>query len=90
MFKDTQIEILDGSLKHIVNIDADVQPFDKTMQFEDNIEIEITQRAFCGIIPQIDDKSYLIINGKLYKIMKIKPYSDYLEFWLYECEREIV
>ena len=87
MFKDTQIEILDASFQHIAETDADIQPFDKTMTFEDGIEIDITKRAFCETFPQIDDQSYLKIGSKFYKIMKIKPYSDYLELWLYECER---
>ena len=87
MFKDTQIEILDGSLKHIAETDADIQPFYKTITFEDGIEIDITKRVFCETLPQIDDQSYLKVGSKFYKIMKIKPYSDYLELWLYECER---
>lgn len=87
MFKDTQIQILNGFFQQIAETDADIQPFEKTMTFEDGIDIEITKRAFCEALPQIDDQSYLKNSSKLYKVMKIKPYSDYLELWLYECER---
>jgi len=87
MFYDTQIEILDGSFQKVCETDADIQPFEKAMSFEDNIEIEITKRAFCNVISQIDDNFYLRINGRLCKVMNIKKYSDYLELWLYECER---
>lgn len=90
MFYDTQIEIYDSpQTESIKTICADVQPFEKSMLFEDDIEIEITKRAFCDIKPEINDGSYLRFNNMLYKIMKIKIWSDYLELWLYECERDI-
>ena len=68
--------------------EGDIQPYEKIMSFEDGIEVEITQRVFCDIILAIDDNSYLRINGRLCKVMNIKKYSDYLELWLYECERD--
>jgi hypothetical protein len=88
MFYDTKIEILDGSFQKASETDADIQPFEKTMTFDDSIEIEITKRAFCDMVYPIDYNCYLEITGKLYKIMNIKAYSDYLELWLYECERD--
>ena len=88
MFYNTHIEILDGSFQKICEADADIQPFEKTMTFEDGIDIEIRERAFCDMVSQIDDNSYLRINDMLYKVMNIKAYSDYMELWLYECERE--
>ena len=87
MFRNIKAEILNSAFQKTAEINTDIQPFEKPMQFEDNVEIEITKRAFCEIVSQIDNQSYLRIGGKLYKIMKIKPYSDYLELWLYECER---
>jgi hypothetical protein len=88
MFRDTHIEILDGLFQMIDETEGDIQPYEKTISFEDGIEIEITQRVFCDVILAIDDNSYLRINGRLCKVMNIKKYSDYLELWLYECERD--
>ncbi|OLN26454.1 hypothetical protein [Desulfosporosinus metallidurans] len=89
MFNDTKVQLLNATFQETGLIDADVQPYEKSLLFEDGIEIEITKRAFCDIVPEIDDQSYMRLNNKLYKIMKVKPRSDYLESWLYECEREV-
>jgi hypothetical protein len=89
MFNDTKAIILDSDFQEAGFIYADVQPYEKTMLFEDGIEIEITRRAFCDIKPEINPEGYMRIEDNLYKIMKIKTWSDYLECWLYECERDV-
>lgn len=87
MFYDTEIKVLTEQLQEFKTIYADVQPYDRSISFEDGIEIDITQRAFCDVDPEIGKDSYMSIKAKLYKVMKIKTWSDYMELWLYECNR---
>jgi len=89
MFNDTKVQLLNATFQETGLIFADVQSYEKSMLFEDGIEIEITKRAFCDSCPEIDDKSYMKFSNKLYKIMKVKTRSDYMESWLYECERVV-
>lgn len=89
MFNDTKVQLLNASFQETGVIYADVQPYEKSLLFEEGIEILVTQRVFCDIVPAIDDQSYMKINNKLFKVMNIKERSDYLECWLYECERDI-
>jgi len=89
MFYDTKAEIINSDFQNTGFIYADIQPYEKLILFEDEIEIAINKRAFCDIKPEINDYSYLRFDNELYKIMKIKIWSDYLELWLYECERDI-
>lgn len=89
MFYEDKVEILDAYFNKSAEFYADVQPYDKSILFEDNHEIQITKRAFCEINPQVNPDSYIRYNSKLYKIMKIKTWSNYIECWLYECERDV-
>jgi hypothetical protein len=89
MFNDTKVQIFDTNFQETRLIYADVQPYEKSIIFEDGIEIAITQRAFCEIAPEIAECSYMRLNNRIFKIMKIKRWSDYLECWLYECERDV-
>ena len=62
MFYDTKIEIYDSpQTESIKIIYADVQPDEKTMLLEDDIEINITKRVFCDIEPEINDGSYYVV-----------------------------
>ncbi|MFL0194822.1 hypothetical protein ACJDU8_04430 [Clostridium sp. WILCCON 0269] len=88
MFNDTKVDILSGGFDKITEAYIDIQPYDKSIMFEDGIEINVTKRGFCDIIPLVNMESYIKFQDKLYKVMKIKTWSDYMELWLYECERD--
>lgn len=87
MFYDTEIKILTEKLQEVKTIYADIQPYDKSITFEDSVEIEITKRVFCDIEQDIGKHSYISIKETLFKVMRIKTWSDYMELWLYECNR---
>jgi len=87
MFYDTEMKILTEQLQEVKTVYGDIQPYDRNISFEEGIEIEITKRAFCDIEPLIGKDSYISIKENLFKVMKIKTWSDYTELWLYECNR---
>jgi hypothetical protein len=89
MFYDTKADILDGSFTKVGEAFFDIQPFEKSVVFEDRIEIDISQRAFCDASSIITQRGYLRVNGTLYKIMNIKDWDDYYELWLYRLERSL-
>ncbi len=84
MFDEKEMNVLDKDLTQLKTIKGDIQPYEKVMKFEDDIEIEISHRLFCDIEPLITDEGYLLIEGSLYKIMDIKKWSDYFEILLYK------
>lgn len=86
MFYNTECSVLDKDKTKLIEVWLDIQPYEKTLQYEDDIEVEITARAFCDKIPEITEDGYLQIGDKIYKIMNIKGWSDYLECFLYQCE----
>lgn len=86
MFYNTECSVLDKDKTKLIEVWLDIQPYEKTLQYEDDIEVEITSRAFCDKIPEITEDGYLQIGDKTYKIMNIKGWSDYLECFLYQCE----
>ena len=61
MFKDTLIKVYatPDSVSYIKSIDADVQPFSKSITFEDGFQIDITSRLFCDIDDSITEESYI-------------------------------
>lgn len=88
---DTIVRILGNSPKNISlkDIYGDLQEYEKTIKIE-NYEIEITKRLFVDYVESlIDEESYLKVKGKIYKIMKVKEYSDYMEIWLYELKGQV-
>lgn len=87
MFHDTNVRVLDGDFKFLCVIACDMQPYDKAMQMGDDIQIQITKHAFCDVYPAINPAGYFYDGKVLFKIIKIVPWSDYLEIWLYESER---
>lgn len=86
MFYDTVAFILNENKNNIGKIQVDFQPYDKTMQFEENIQIDITARAFCNKEKCITEERYLLIDNYYYKIMYLKKWSSYWECWLYQCQ----
>ena len=91
MFKDTLIKIYEApdSNSYIKSIDADVQPFSKSIAFEDGYQIDITSRLFCDIDDSITEESYVEFDNEKYKVMEIKKWDDYLEVYLFKLKRQV-
>lgn len=91
VFKDTKIEILQSPLDApIKTIDADVQPYNKNITFEDGYQIDITKRLFCDIDESIPEDSYVEFDNDKYKVMEIKKWDNYLEVSLYKLKRQVL
>ena len=92
MFKDTPIRIYSTPdlTSYIKSIDADVQPFSKSIAFEDGYQIDITSRLFCDIDDSINKESYVEIGDEMYKVMEIKKWDDYMEAYLYKLKRQVL
>lgn len=92
MFKDTLIKVYEApdSGSYIRSIDADVQPFSKSIVFEDGFQIDITSRVFCDIDESISEDSYVEFANEMYKVMDIKKWDDYLEISLYKLKRQVL
>lgn len=88
MFYNTECSVLDKDKSKLIDIWVDIQPYEKTLQYEDDIEVEITARAFCDKFSEITNYGYFQTGYKVYKIMSIKDWSDYMECFLYQCECE--
>ena len=86
MFYNTECSVLDKDKTKLLDIWVDLQPYEKTLQYEDDIEVEITARAFCDKFSEITNYGYFQIRDKVYKIINIKEWSDYMECLLYQCE----
>lgn len=91
MFNNTLVKIYSSfdSTSFIKAIYGDFQPFSKSITFEDDFQIEITNRLFCDIDSSIDENSYIEIEGIKYKVMSIKKWDDYLEIYLYRLKRQV-
>lgn len=91
MFYDTDIDILNPANLHKVmkTIQGDVQPFFTSISFEDGINIDITHRAFCDKDQYLNLDSYLRIHGRIYKVMELKDWSDYVTINLFLCRSDI-
>ena len=91
MFKDTTIKLYStpDSASYIKSIDADIQPFSKSIAFEDGYQIDITSRLFCDIDDSITEESYIEFDDEMYKVMEIKKWDDYLEVYLYKLQRQV-
>jgi len=91
MFKDTVIKVYEvpDLNSYIKSIDADVQPFSRSIAFEDGFQIDITNRMFCDIDDSITEESYVEFANEKYKVMEIKKWDDYLEVYLYKLQRQV-
>lgn len=90
MYNETIIQILGNSPTNtsIKSIYADYQVFEKTIKIE-GYEFNITKRGIVDRIEiLIDVDTYLDIEGTIYKVMKVKTYSDYMELWLYKLNKQ--
>lgn len=69
---------------------ADVQQFSSVVKIGE-YEFSITKRLFVDYIePLVAMDGYMEIENKIFKILKIKEYSDYMEVWLYQLERQVL
>ena len=78
------------SASYIKSIDTDVQPFSKSIVFEDGYQIDITSRLFCDIDDSITEESYVEFDDEMYKVMEIKKWDVYLEVYLYKLQRQVL
>ena len=92
MFKDTLIKVYEApdTNSYIKSINADIQPFSKSIAFEDGFQIDITSRMFCDIDESITEESYIEFDNDKYKVMEIKKWDDYLEIYLYKLKRQVL
>jgi hypothetical protein len=90
MFYDTDIDILNPVDLHTVlkTIQGDVQPFFMSISFEDGIIIDITHRAFCEKDQNLTLDSYLRIHDRIYKVIELKSWSDYVTLHLFLCRSD--
>ncbi|SFG92401.1 hypothetical protein SAMN05660649_03144 [Desulfotomaculum arcticum] len=91
MFNDTLIKVYSSSdsTTFVKSIYADIQPFSKSITFEDGFQIDVTSRVFCDVDDSITKDSYLEIENLKYKVMEIKKWDDYLEVYLYKLVRQV-
>lgn len=91
MFNDTKVKVYSDNnfSSYLSVINADVQPYSKSITYEDGFQIDITKRMFCDRDASITQESYLEIENKKYKVMEIKEWDDYLEVYLYELVRQV-
>lgn len=90
MFDDSTVNILGNSPVNSCKrtIAADVQEYSTTIEIGD-YQFEITKRLFVDYIePLIEMDGYLEVENKVYKILHIKEFSDYMEVWLYKLARQ--
>jgi hypothetical protein len=87
MFYDSKLEMLESSnLTVIKTIDADVQPFSKSIAFEDGCILDITHRVFCDNDAQLELCRYVRVDVQIYVVLDSKEWSDYTELFLYRCK----
>ena len=95
MFDDTLILILGNSPTNtpIKQIYGDVQEpqGQRTTYIEiEKLKLDISKRLFIDYIePIIDLTTFIEANGLIYKVIKIKTYSDYMEIDLYQLRRQV-
>ena len=92
MFKDTKIEVLGDKPTNIriKTLKVDLQEYDTSITLED-YDFDITKRFFTKKIEiLLEMNGYIKANSKVYKILKIKEYSEYQDIWLYKLERQVI
>ena len=95
MDDETKIEILGNNPTNttIKQIVGDVQEpqgqRDLIIKIE-KYEFSVAMRLFIDYLePLIDYTTYLKINGLIYKVLKIKTHSDYMEIDLYLLRKQV-
>ena len=70
-----------GELELADTLLVDVQPIDKLqIQKEYGIDNDISWRIFSPLNPYILDGAYVEYKGKMYKILNVIEWDDYIEF----------
>jgi hypothetical protein len=70
-----------GALEHVDTLLVDVQPIDKLRsQKEFGIDISVSWRIFSPLNQYIIDGAYIEFKGKMYKILSVMEWDDYIEF----------
>ena len=91
MFYETKIEILQSPEDiPIKTIDADVQPYSGSVDFDYGLSLELSKRVFCDADKEISKELYCKIDTVFYKVLDIKGWSNHMEIFLYECKRQVV
>ena len=91
MFYDTKIDIYENpDSSPIKTIYADVQPFSGTIGFNYGLSFEVSKRVFCNVDKDINEEAYFKFEDNFYKVLNIKERSDYMEVFLYKCNRKVV
>ena len=71
----------EGELELVDTLYVDVQPIDKLrVQKEYGIDISISWRIFSPLNQYIIDGSYIQYKDKMYKILNLMEWDDYIEF----------
>ena len=71
----------EGELELVDTLYADVQPMDKLMAQKDyGINIDISWRIFSPLNQYIIDGAYIEYKNKMYKILNLMEWDDYIEF----------
>jgi len=91
MFNDTEVQILQSPEDlQIITINADVQPYTGSVDFDYGLSLELSKRVFCDADTEISEELYCRIDTVYYKVLDIKRWSDHMEIFLYECKRQVV
>lgn len=90
MFYDTRIEIYENLDSYIKTIYADVQPYSGTVGFNYGLSLEISKKVFCDVDKEINEEVYFRFENNFFKVLSIKVWSDYMEVYLYRCNRQVV
>jgi hypothetical protein len=71
----------EGELEPVDTLLVDVQPINKLMaQKEYGIDINISWRIFSPLNQYIIDGAYIQYKDKMYKILNLMEWDDYIEF----------
>jgi hypothetical protein len=94
MFDDTIVQILGSNpmniaIKQILGDFQEPQGQRTTFIEIEKLKFDISKCLFIDYIePLIDLTTFLGINGFIYKVIKIKIFSDYMELDLYQLRRQ--
>lgn len=70
-----------GELELVDTLYTDVQPIDRLRsQKEYGIDVNISWRIFSPLNQYIIDGAYVEYKGKMYKVLNVIEWDDYLEF----------
>lgn len=89
---DISVQILGNSPNNTTQktIEGDFQEYTSVIKIGE-YEFDISKRLFIDYLePLISMDGYIKAGNKIFKILKVKEYSDYMEVWLYALTREVI